>query len=178
MSEHPEHEDPPPDEGPALVTCPECVHPNLAFRNHCRRCGARLQNSANLIPGADFLEWTATDGPTRRATRLRSKAVSLVIAACLALPLAAVASRAVPWEVVTVILVAGFVALCYWMLTARDFSGLGDDSETAAPHTDEADSGGSCRACGARVSEVDDICPECGVVVASDVDEQQDPASY
>ena len=52
-----------------LITCSQCGHPNLEFRNHCRRCGRQLVGSANLVWYADMMDWTATDGPSRGGLR-------------------------------------------------------------------------------------------------------------
>ena len=51
------------DGEPELIVCPQCAHPNLAFRNHCRKCGGRLVGTANLIPGVDLIEWSPTAPP-------------------------------------------------------------------------------------------------------------------
>jgi uncharacterized OB-fold protein len=148
------------DEDFDVVACGQCGHPNLAFRNHCRRCGLRLQDSANLVPGADLIEWTSTDGRSRRekSTPLQELLVLVVLLALL--PFAAV----LEWLIA--VLLAGVVAVIAWHLWSR-----GRDAPAESEDTQDIDEDPlfeSCPECGSPVQAVDDICAECGAIVADD----------
>lgn len=149
--------------GPALVTCGLCGHPNLAFRNHCRRCGATLTGATNLLPGVDLIEWTATDGPDRRDKEMGTGVVLLFLVVCVAVPVAGLVAAQMRSPV------AGFALLLVAVMVAgslllRRGERPGHEDDAPAP----AEPAPQCHACGAEIARCDDICPECGALVAPD----------
>ncbi|MBN2311216.1 MAG: hypothetical protein JXR94_19720 [Candidatus Hydrogenedentes bacterium] len=146
---------------PALITCPQCGHPNLEFRNHCRRCGGRLRGSANLIPGADLVEWTATDGRARFGLKRPPGPVLAVLVALFAIVGAALFAPASMRLIAAVALVSAFGLLGYSLLINRDLSRAGVSDEGDGTATPER----QCPGCGASICAIDDICPVCGEIV-------------
>lgn len=152
------------DEGQELIVCGACAHPNLPFRNHCRRCGARLTGSANLVPGADLFEWTSTDGAARTHKSTSSRALGGFVIALLAVPfIAAVASWSAP---LAMALVAAAVLPLAWGI-GRGIAGTAPPQRNAVPQAPETF---TCSACGGEVAAHDDICPHCGEVLYESAD--------
>ncbi len=150
-----------------IVMCCRCGHPNLEFRNHCRRCGAPLRGSSNLIPGVELFEWTATDGPHRQYRPAASGwPLLMLIAACFAILsflLAGMPNAA--FLAVPCVLVVGII---YWVHRRKNNLEDSDEMENAEEPV-SPDTGDCCAACGAAIESIDDICAACGAVVASDI---------
>ncbi len=147
-------------EPPTLITCSVCAHPNLEFRNHCRRCGGRLGGSANLIPGADFVEWTATDGERpfgSRRPRVGVLAALLVLLTLVATAMFFPTRPLVPALAILIILVLLGVAVLRAQRTRYDLTAE-EPSEDLAK--------GICPNCESDILEIDDVCSECGAIVA------------
>lgn len=142
-----------------VILCPQCGHPNLEFRNHCRRCGGPLSGSANLIPGAHFFEWTATDAARRAApenAKRRLGEVTILIFAFAAVSLALPRYAGYVMAAAAVLL----LLLAVHAVTRRSVPGEAAGPE---PHQEQA---GHCPECGGILYDVDDLCRECGALVA------------
>ncbi len=179
MYDEPDGYDGPPDVEIDVVTCPHCGHPNLEIRSHCRRCGARLLGSANLVPGVELLEWAATDGASRRHTRGLPLRMLLLVAAAVFAPLLTARFRFVILaHPVPAAAVAG-LAVGLAIIHARSGRKRLEEAAASALDAPEAEDargaddgfppGPPCPDCGAPTSAIDDICMECGAVVASDL---------
>jgi len=147
-------------EQPVLVTCPVCAHVHLEFRNHCRRCGGRLHGSANLIPGVDLVEWTATDGERpggSRRPRTGVLVMLLVLFALVAVGLFFPTLRLVPTLAVLVFLI---------LLGAAVLRAQRTRQPSIAEEPQEGLEKGVCPNCESDISEIDDLCPHCGAIVA------------
>jgi hypothetical protein len=149
--------------GPALVTCAICGHPNLAFRNHCRRCGTTLVGATNLLPGIDRIEWTPTDGPERRDKQMSQRFMLLFLVVCVAVPVGGLVAAQMrsPAAGVALLLVAVMFAGT-WLLRSRP-EGTSRDEDTGAREEPPR-----CHACGEETDACDDICAGCGALVAPD----------
>jgi len=177
MYDEPDGYEAPPDVEVDVVTCPHCGHPNLEIRSHCRRCGARLLGSANLVPGVELLEWAATDGASRRATQGLPPRMLLLVAAAVFVPLLIERFRfavyAHPFPAAAIAGLAVGLALIYgWSRRKRLDEAAAPESDLPedAPDADDGfPAGPPCPECGAPTSAIDDICVECGAVVASDL---------
>lgn len=147
-------------EPPRLVTCPVCAHPNLEFRNHCRRCGGRLHGSANLIPGVDFVEWTATDGERpfgSRRPRIGVPVTLLILFVLVAAGMFFPLRPLMPALAILIILV---------LLGVSVFRARGTRQASIAEEPPEGIEKGLCPNCESDISEIDDVCPKCGAIVA------------
>ena len=150
-----------------LIVCGGCAHPNLAFRAHCRRCGASLMGSGNLIPGVELVEWTKTDGPERRGPRRSTSVLGLtVLAACVLLPALAVSLRSlVSGWVSVLIIVGGWAVVFCWLVKESRARRAGPEDEGDGA---EAGEGPVCPRCHAVTMACDDVCSVCGEIVAAD----------
>lgn len=177
MYDEPDEYEGAPDVEIDVVTCPHCGHPNLEIRSHCRRCGARLLGSANLVPGVELLEWAATDGASRRHTQGLPPRMLLLVAAAVFVPLLiarfrfAILAHPVPAAAIAGLAVG--LAIIYGRSRRRSLdeaaASASDGSEDARGADDGFPPGPPCPDCGAPTSAIDDICVECGAVVASDL---------
>ena len=168
MDPHEEHLDAFEDEEEALdyedglVTCVSCGHPNLAFRNHCRRCGDRLHSTSNLIPGVNLVEWTSTDGPRRQMVRQGMPHVLSWLLGITSLPLLWIG-------IITgspVFLLLSGILIGMAVLSLSRSRRAAEELKASAPE----DAGFPCPHCGGPLAEWDDICPLCGEVVTGDAD--------
>lgn len=159
-----------------VVTCAQCGHPNLEVRSHCRRCGVRLLGSANLVPGVELLEWAPTDGANRRHARgLPPRMLAFVIGVLL-LPVVLLRFREVIHQhpfasaLAAAFVVVGLVLLAWSRRRLPEPGGSDAEDETppATHATGNFPLGEPCPECGARTFAIDDVCVECGAVVASD----------
>lgn len=178
MYDEPDDYEGAPDVEIDVVTCPHCGHPNLEIRSHCRRCGARLLGSANLVPGVELLEWAATDGASRRHPQGLPPRMLLLVAAAVFVPLLIARFRfAIYAHPVPAAAVAGLavgLAIIYGRSRRKclDVAASASDAPEAeaARGADEGFAPGPpCPDCGAPTSAIDDVCVECGAVVASDL---------
>jgi len=143
-----------------LIICPQCAHPNLAFRTHCRKCGGRLVGAANLIPGAELVEWSPTDGPASARRAVAPLRVLVMLAGVMGFVLTSYGLQAGS----TALLVMGIAPL---ILAGIIYSRI----RTIEAHTSESDEtvpegDAVCPECGSPVLDYDDICPACGALTA------------
>lgn len=151
------------DDEPAefeIITCPQCAHPNLEFRGHCRQCGGKLQGSVNLIIGAEFVEWTATDGPGRHAKALGVRTLIAflgVIVLLLILPLLFSAGLPLPAIAIVGVVAASGLVYALWANTTHEMAASSDEEAPICPF------------CAEPVGKADDVCASCGRIIAPEV---------
>ena len=151
------------------IACPRCAHINLAFRSHCRRCGAGLQASSGVMPFLELVEWSPTDGPEQRERARPRLTFLLAIAVALLAPLILIgivgllSSSGLSMALVTFLPAAILIGVISLALSRR-----GPPSEQ--PEEEEAVSQERlCPSCGEIVLPCDDVCAACGAVVAADL---------
>lgn len=151
-----------PDDSPEIIVCPQCGHPNAAFRTHCRRCGGRVQGPVNLIPGVEFVEWAPTDKPAPAGPARQSSSGLFAIAAIVMAGGAVLGWLCNAPGAGSILVALGITLMLLALVPRRDLvpGGAGTEAEPVPSHTDE-----TCPECGGVLSDVDDICPHCGAFV-------------
>ena len=148
-------------DGPALVICAQCGHPNLEYRFHCRRCQGKLHGASNMLPVVEQMDWAPSDGrmpyagpgPQVRLVKVLGLFVLVLLAACsimLDTPLAR----------------AG--ALFFIVVLASLILRPAKPTNSAAPDTENREEGATCPGCSAPLAPYDDVCPGCGELVGLD----------
>lgn len=163
---HEPNDEPWTEDGEAeLIVCPQCAHPNLIFRTHCRKCGGRLVGTANLIPGADLIEWSPTDGPPSHRPAIAPLRVLVMLAGIIGVVFVgyAVQTRSPAGLLLGLVpLVAAFVIYT----RIRDLEAEQADEDDAPPADSPA-----CPECGAPVYDYDDICSSCGALTGDRIED-------
>lgn len=149
------------DGEPELIVCPQCAHPNLAFRTHCRKCGGRLVGTANLIPGAELIEWSPTDGPAGQRHATAPLRVLVMLAGVIGFVLTGYAVQSGS-SVGLVMGIAPLIAAALIYSRIRGIEAQQADEDDAPP-----ENAPECPECGEPVYGYDDICAACGALTAA-----------
>jgi hypothetical protein len=147
------------DDEPELIVCPQCAHPNLAFRTHCRRCSGRLTGATNLIPGAELIEWSPTDGSRSPSVAIAPLRVLMMMAALFGLMFTAYAIqvRSVPGIFIGV---TPLIAAALIEARIRAMQSAEPEAEVEATEPSL-----QCPECGEGVEPFDDVCLACGAIL-------------
>jgi hypothetical protein len=149
------------DGEPELIVCPQCAHPNLIFRTHCRKCGGRLIGTANLIPGAELIEWSPTDGPPTSRHATAPLRVLVMLAGAIGFVLTGYAIQTES-SVGLIMALAPVIAAVLIYRQIRNIEAQRMDDDDAPPEDSPA-----CPECGEPVYDYDDICAACGSLTAT-----------
>ena len=159
------HDDlPEDDDGPELIVCPQCAHPNLAVRTHCRRCSGRLSGTSNLIPGAELVEWSPTDGTRAPSVAIAPLRVLMMMAALFGLIFTAYAIQ----ERSATALFFGLAPLIGAAIIESRIRAI--QSLKLDTGSDESNPAIPCPECGEGVEAFDDVCHACGAVLVEQLD--------
>lgn len=148
------------DDEPELIVCPQCAHPNLAFRTHCRKCGGRLIGTANLIPGAELVEWSPTDGPASARHATAPLRVLVMLAGVIGFIFTGYAVQSGS----SVGLVMGLAPLIAAVVIYARIRSI--EAQQTAADDQPPENAPACPECGEPVFDYDDICPACGAWTA------------
>lgn len=172
----------------AVIICPECGHANLEFRTRCRRCRGTMASPSNLTLGGHLLDHTTGAHEGRPAhgelsgadVNSRVLSVLLFVLFLFAFPIIIQGLDLSPAAATMVLFL--FLAGLWKLQTAverrKRHKGNPETGQRPMPGVEEEAEGEEappeppkrCPTCDTAVLYIDDICPECGEIVAPDLE--------
>ncbi len=173
----------------AIVVCPECGHANLEFRTRCRRCRGTLASPSNLTLGGHLLDrmsgsagGESVHGELSGAdVNSRVLSVLLFVMFLFVFPIIIHGFDLTPAASVIVLFLFLGGLWKFQSAVERRKRQKGDPETGQRSMPGEEGDGGEgmeaepkpakrCPSCDAAVLYIDDICPECGEIVAPDLE--------
>ena len=171
----------------AVITCPECGHANLEFRTRCRRCRGTLASPSNLTLGGHLLDRMGGSAGGESAhgelsgaeVNSRTLSVLLFVMFLFVFPIIIHAFNLTPAAAVIVLFL--FLGGLWKIQSAveRRQRQKGDPETGQRPMPGEEgdpkpdtppEPARRCPSCDTAVLYIDDICPECGEIIAPDLE--------
>lgn len=172
----------------AVVICPECGHANLEFRTRCRRCRGTMASPSNLTLGGHLLDpmGGSTGGESAHGELSGAEVNSRVLSVLLfvmflfAFPIIIHGLNLSPAAATMVLFL--FLGGLWKLQTAverrKRQKGDPETGQRPMPGGEEEEAEGEaspepakrCPSCDTAVLYIDDICPECGEIVAPDLE--------
>ena len=171
----------------AVITCPECGHANLEFRTRCRRCRGTLASPSNLTLGGHLLDrmggfesGESAQGELSGAdVNSRTLSVLLFVLFLFAFPIIIQGLNLSPAAsiVVLFLFLGGLWKLQSAVERRKRRQGDPETGQRAMPGDEggpepdtPAEPARRCPSCETGIMYIDDICPECGEIVAPDLE--------
>ena len=171
----------------AVVICPECGHANLEFRTRCRRCRGTLASPSNLTLGGHLLDRMggSTGGESAHGelsgaeVNSRTLSVLLFVMFLFVFPIIIQAFNLTPAASVAVLFLflGGLWKIQSAVERRKRRQGDPETGQRAMPGEEgdpqpdtPPEPARRCPSCDAGVMYIDDICPECGEIVAPDLE--------